>query len=307
MAAALLAGSGGPVAGREGPAGGSTSARADDIRVLVLNLHAGRDDAGRDNLDRAAALIRQRRVDVVLLQEVDRKTERSGGVDQADSLARATGLDGVFGGTLRLQGGEYGLAVLSRWPVAEQELVPLPTPPRGERPPDGYEPRGVLRVTLATPRGDLHVLNTHLDASPEDTHRRREIAAVLQLADRLRGGGRPVLLGGDLNARPDSRVVRSIRHAGWADAWTRCGERDGYTFPAEAPDRRIDYLFLPPELSCRQAEVLQTRLSDHRPLWIRVTPASVPSAEARALQGRSEVGRPTADREPVEHTAEVEP
>lgn len=284
------AGSAGSTGAREAPSAGPAPPAQDELRVLVLNLHAGHDAGGRDNLERAADLIRRREADLVLLQEVDRETERAGGVDQTDWLARATGLHGAFGGTMPFQGGEYGLAVLSRWPIAARELVPLPAPPAGERPGDGYEPRGVLRVTLTTPRGELHVLNTHLDASPRDVHRRREISAVLELAERLRAGGSPVLLGGDLNAPPDSRVIDDLRRAGWTDAWRACGQGEGSTFPADAPERRIDYLFLPPELSCRGSEVLKTRLSDHRPLWVRVAPASVTDAGARALQGRSATG-----------------
>jgi endonuclease/exonuclease/phosphatase family metal-dependent hydrolase len=68
-----------------------------EIRVLVYNVHAGKDAAGVDNLARVADLVRRSGADVVLLQEVDRLTRRSGGVDQPDVLARQTGFAVAFG------------------------------------------------------------------------------------------------------------------------------------------------------------------------------------------------------------------
>ncbi|HUG40440.1 MAG TPA: endonuclease/exonuclease/phosphatase family protein [Longimicrobiales bacterium] len=58
----------------------STPAPAPDpLRVLVYNIHAGKDAAGEVNLARVAAVIGDAGADVVLLQEVDRGTRRAGG------------------------------------------------------------------------------------------------------------------------------------------------------------------------------------------------------------------------------------
>src|SRR5512134_1303930 len=57
-------------------------------RVLVYNMHAGKDAAGVDNLTRIASLVDSVSADIVLLQEVDRNTTRSGRVDQPAMLAR---------------------------------------------------------------------------------------------------------------------------------------------------------------------------------------------------------------------------
>ena len=95
------------------------------------------------------------------------------------------------------------------------------------------------------------------------------VTAVERRARRLRQTGRTTLVGGDFNARPESRVVAVMEEGGWRDAWEACarggseeGERraepeGGLTYPAGAPDRRIDYLFIPPELECRSARVLE--------------------------------------------------
>lgn len=238
------------------------------LRVLVYNIHAGKDAAGEHNLARVAELVRESRADLVLLQEVDRGTERSGREDQLGELSRLTGLAGAFGRTLDYQGGEYGIAVLARWPILADRLHPLPVEPAQERAGGSYEPRGVLHVMIASPRGTVHLLNTHLDPSEDDLYRMQEVAAVRALADSLRHRGELVLVGGDINATPESRVVEQMSTAGWRDAWAACGAGPGFTYPADEPVKRIDYLFIPAQLRCESAVVLESQASDHRPVLI---------------------------------------
>jgi len=243
------------------------------LRVLVYNVHAGKDAGGADNLARVAGVVRETGADLVLLQEVDRGTERSGRVDQVAELARLAGMRGVFGKTLDFQGGGYGVALLSRWPVSEDTLVHLAADPPGERAGSSREPRGVLRARVAAPGGPLYLLNTHLDAAGPDTFRRREAAALLEIAGRLRGDGARVLVGGDFNATPESAVIAGVLGAGWRDGWTVCGGAgEGLTFPAKAPAKRIDYLFLPPGTRCDSAAVVGGEASDHRGVLFILSP-----------------------------------
>ena len=238
-----------------------------ELRVLVYNIHAGKDAAGVDNLTRVADVIRATRADLVLLQEVDRRTRRSGHVDQPDLLARHTGLSVAFGKTLDYDDGEYGIAVLSRWPITEQTLIRLAVDPPQRRSGGSYEPRGAQRGVVRTAAGRLALLNTHLDASREDHYRKQEARGVLAA---VREVDPPVLVGGDFNATPESDVQTAIRQAGLRDAWLECGRGDGLTYPADEPTKRIDYLFLTGTMSCTRAEVLATSASDHRPLLVTV-------------------------------------
>jgi endonuclease/exonuclease/phosphatase (EEP) superfamily protein YafD len=77
------------------------------------------------------------------------------------------------------------------------------------------------------------------------------------------------VLGGDLNARADTPDIAALSFS-LTDAWHRCGDGGaGHTFPAHAPDRRIDYLLLR-GLTCTRAEVVTTDASDHRPLLVTI-------------------------------------
>ena len=93
---------------------------------------------------------------------------------------------------------------------------------------------------------------------------------MLRVADSARRSGLPLLVGGDFNARPESPIHESLRGAGFGDAWARCGSPVPLTFPANAPTRRIDYLYLTGEARCTEARVLPDEVSDHRALLVRV-------------------------------------
>src|SRR5512142_1551034 len=89
------------------------------VTVLTYNIHHGEGTDGRIDLERIARVIRLVSPDLAALQEVDRRTTRSGGVDQLAELGRLTGMEPLFGKTIPHQGGDYGNAVLSRMQVAE--------------------------------------------------------------------------------------------------------------------------------------------------------------------------------------------
>lgn len=260
--AALLAACAGAGAG-QGASGGR------EVTVLVYNIHAGMDTARQSNLERVAELVRRTGADLVLLQEVDRNTQRSGPTDQPAVLARLTGYSVAFGRTIGFQGGDYGIALLSRWPIRRDTLIHLTvTAPLGLTT-EGREQRGVLLAMVDAPGGPLAVLNTHLDASREDVWRVQEIGGVLQAAAGVERGV-PLIIGGDLNALPESPIHQRMGAAGFRDAWPECGTGDGMTFPVNAPARRIDYLYLDQALRCVDARVLADYSSDHRPLLVRI-------------------------------------
>jgi endonuclease/exonuclease/phosphatase family metal-dependent hydrolase len=244
--------------------------RDTSVRVLVYNIHAGKDTGGRDNLADVAALIRTTNADLVLLQEVDRGTNRSGKVDQLQALMDATGYEGVFGRSLDYDGGTYGIAALARGSFSFDFTSPLEVTPVQERAGGSHEPRALLTAVTQTSRGRLQAFNTHLDASATDEYRVQEVAQLL-LPVRVRMSPEtPVVVGGDFNAEPGSAPIKLMLDAGLRDAWGECGQGDGFTFPSTAPVKRIDYLFLSDGLTCSAAQVIDSVASDHRPLLVTV-------------------------------------
>ena len=252
---------------------GRATGAPDDLRVLVFNIFAGKDTAGVSNLERVAALMRSTDADIALLQEVDSVTRRSGGVDQPAVLASLTGYHAAFGSSLDYQGGEYGIAILSRWPIVRDTMVSLPISPPQERAGGSYEPRGALIVEIDASGRRLVVINTHLDASGEDHYRRQELATLVRLAGQELVAGTTLLIGGDFNSRPESEVIRRATSSGWRDLWAECdAPGEGNTYPAHAPVRRIDYLFAATSATCREARTVGAGISDHLGLLIVVRP-----------------------------------
>ncbi len=237
------------------------------ITVLVLNMHAGQDAVLTDNLGRVAALIRDTRADIVLLQEVDRGTRRSHQVDQPAVLERLTGLHVVFGRTLDYDGGTYGIASMARGTI-DGRVVSLRVEPPQTRAGGSTEPRGVLVARVRLPHATLAVANTHLDASRDDRYRLQEVEdLVAALRDEAAS---PLIVGGDFNSTPDSEIHARLLRAGYTDAWDVCGSGPELTYPAETPVKRIDYLFFGPGVRCTAAHVLPFTGSDHRPVLVRL-------------------------------------
>ena len=245
--------------------------RVDTVRVIVYNMHAGKDAAGVDNLEGIVALIRETRPDIVFLQEVDQGTRRSGDVDQPAVLAARTGYHVAFGSALDYDGGKYGVATLSRWPIAFDTLSRLPVDPPQERAGGSREPRGLLQADIASPHGTIAAFNTHIDASREDTWRQQEARVIVSTIVAARRSRPLILLGGDMNSTPESVVQQIIREPGLRDAFAECGRGAGLTYPSDSAVKRIDYLYLSGTMRCTRADVPATRVSDHRPLIVDVT------------------------------------
>ena len=250
--------------------GASDVPSGDTLRVLVYNIHAGKDAKGVDNLQGVIALIRETGADLVLLQEVDQGTRRSGVVDQPAVLAVGSGFHVAFGSALDYDGGKYGVATLSRWPISFDTLYRLPVDPPQQRAGGSREPRGLLRADVMSPYGAIAVFNTHIDASREDTWRQQEARVIVSTVTTARQSRPLVLLGGDMNSTPESAVQEILREPGFRDAFAECGQGEGLTYPADSAVKRIDYVYLTGAMRCARAEVPVTLVSDHRPLVVDV-------------------------------------
>lgn len=218
------------------------------LRILTYNIHHGEGTDGKIDLERIAAVIRAAEPDFAAIQEVDVRTERSGGIDQAHELARLTGLHAIFGKTIPYRGGLYGNVLLSKWPLNAFENHELPFTP-------GREKRAVIEARSATL--PLRVFATHLDITEADR------TAAAKFMTRF-GGDDPAILAGDLNAVPDSEPMRIL-----LEKWTNPSPEPLPTVPVGTPRRQIDYVLFRPASRWKVIEVHvrnEPTASDHRPL-----------------------------------------
>lgn len=225
------------------------------IRVVSYNIHHAEGTDTKLNLPRIAKVITDANPDIVALQEVDQKVERSGKVDQAAELAKLTKMNSVFGGNIPLQGGWYGNAVLTRYPSISMTNHPLPQLTTGEK-------RGVIEADITIPGLDqpLKFLATHFDHRRDDAERVASAKMIQKLTESWKD--RPALFAGDLNATPESESITFI-----FQDWTSANQKNLNTIPSEKPNRQIDYILFRPAKGWKVIEfqVLDEPVaSDHR-------------------------------------------
>ncbi|QEG42305.1 Endonuclease/Exonuclease/phosphatase family protein [Roseimaritima ulvae] len=227
------------------------------LRVLCYNIHHAEGVDGKLDLERIAGVILSVKPDIVALQEVDQRATRSESVDQPAELARLTGMQVAFGANIPLQGGHYGNAMLSRFPITDHQNRLLPNRNNGEQ-------RGVLSSTLKVPGlGEpLRLLATHLDHRGDDGERIASAKAINQLIDA--SSQQPTLLAGDMND-----VIGSPTLQIYDKMWTRANDQPLPTIPVAEPTRQIDFILFRPRDDWKVVEVKvldEAVASDHRPI-----------------------------------------
>jgi endonuclease/exonuclease/phosphatase family metal-dependent hydrolase len=228
------------------------------FQVMTYNIHHGEGLDGKVDLLRIAELIRDEKADIVALQEVDRGVARTARRDLPAELAALTGMTAVFANNYHYQGGDYGNAILSRFPVRRwtnthyHMLIP-------------NEQRGILQATLDIGGRDVVFMNTHIDYRPDDKERWANLDEIEAIAGSY--SGTPTLLCGDFNSVPTSRVVQRLV-ATFDDTWAKIGNGDGLTIPANKPTKRIDYIWLKKNGPIKPLKIWvpQSEASDHLPV-----------------------------------------
>jgi endonuclease/exonuclease/phosphatase family metal-dependent hydrolase len=224
------------------------------LRVLSYNIHHGEGTDGKVDLPRIAKVIAACDPDFVAVQEVDHKTKRTGGVDQAAELARLTGLHGRFCKQIDYDGGEYGQFILSRFPISSPTVHNLPGQPNREQ-----RIAGEVRATVGG--REIAFVTTHLNHQSEDNRRQQ----AEKLNELFGTAAHPVILAGDLNANPDSQPLAILSKA-WAVATS---DKALLTYPSAKPAKQIDYVLVRPGDRFRVVEtkvIEEAVASDHRPV-----------------------------------------
>lgn len=226
------------------------------LRVMSYNIHHAEGIDGKLDVERIARVILDAKADIVGLQEVDRGVERTQKRDLPAELAQLTGMKVWFEKNIPHQGGEYGNAVLSRFPVKRAKNTHLKSFAHGEQ-------RGVQQLVIEVGGRELLFMNTHLDARRDPAEREHssvELKAIVAAA------AQPVILLGDFNAAPDAPSIAALR-AFLADTWTALYQEPGYTIPVRKPNKRIDYIWLTPgAFEPVSMQVLSSEASDHLPI-----------------------------------------
>lgn len=217
-----------------------------------------------DDYPLITAMMQEIDADAVCMNELDSCANRTGRVFQLGHIAELLGgWDVNYGAAMPFDGGKYGVGIVSREKALRTFSVVLE---KGA----GAEPRALVvsefeRFVLAT---------AHLDhvSAEQQAIQAATINRIMQ--ERYGKSTKPVFLGGDMNATPDSETLRILRRA-----WKVLTPADP-TYPSNDPRRCIDYIFqLDNGVRCGivQARVLDRfeagdvkKASDHLPVVLDI-------------------------------------
>ena len=231
------------------------------LKVATFNIAAGR----VSDVSSVAKALVALDADIVALQEVDLNTGRSGGINQPAKLTELSGFNVVFGKAIDFEGGDYGLAIASRYPIKGVEVRALES---GDR-----EGRIVMMAEVVVPSFEypITVFNTHLDPSDNPELRLKQARQLNKWTMNYRG---IKLLLGDINDVPVSGTYQELQRF-WIDTWRDMPDRR--TWPAANPEISVDYVFTSPaqrwevkpvELSVLEAGLSWPDITDHLPVVV---------------------------------------
>ena len=223
----------------------------DTIRVMSYNQHYGFGLDNRIDYARFAKVINDLEPDFVAVQELDSMATRSGKVYQLGRLASLTGMYGTYCPTLdNFQGGKYGIGILSRQKPLSVTSIALPV-------------SGEARRMVVAEFEKIIFCCTHFPLNA--TERLNSANTITNYIQSLETD-KTVIVGGDFNAYPDENTVLKLKQN-----FHMLTNEDEHTFPANAPDRTIDYLFMYKNegagTKAGGGVIPESVASDHRPIW----------------------------------------
>ena len=229
------------------------------LTVASYNIRHGVD--AQFDWNRLASVILTSRADLVGLQEVDMGTARSGGRDTLSGLLEATGFSsGVFIPAMDFDGGQYGTAVLSRYPVTASSLIRLDS--------GAYEPRACGCVTVDVDGSEILFFNTHLSYESKA----QRAVQFRQLAEHL-PADKPFVLTGDFNTEVFAEFdpllgVSGERRAALVNGGQDKQGRDMLYKTFRKPPCAIDNIVYASRfMTLTDADMIHSADSDHNLLW----------------------------------------
>jgi len=247
----------------------NAGAAPDTIRIMTYNVHSCIGTDSKISPERIARVIRRHEPDIVALQELDMRRQRTQGVDQPHIIAKQLEMGYHFYPTVQVEEEQFGNAVLSIYPM---ELI------RAGRLP-GFtgipiiEPRGAIWTVINIAGTKINFFNTHLGIfSHEGIRQSKALLGLEWLAHPACRG--PVILCGDFNALPGSLLYRNIKEVLRDAHGELVNHSPKATWFSHYPIGRIDHVFVSPEIEVTHVEVSGTGLdkiaSDHLPLIIDI-------------------------------------
>lgn len=228
------------------------------LRVMTYNIQHGIDHMHRlktsemvVNLDEVVSIIKKVNPDVVTLNEIYDSAKFG---NQTKYIANKLGYYYYFGKAICLHGGNYGNALLSKFPLIDPEVVAIPDATLKEED-VYYESRAIIKACVVKDNIEYNIFSTHFGLAKEEQDNGTKL--ILSLVRDLDN----VIFMGDLNLTPDDKNFIKI-----SNILKNTIDKEVKTFKSDNPVDRIDYIFVSNDLNVMDGEVLNIVFTDHLPL-----------------------------------------
>ena len=223
------------------------------IKIMTFNTqHCLSFKKQKIDYDAMAKAIMMCEPDIAGLNEMRGKGEDAGYENQTEILAELAGMKHYYFAKAIDVNGEnpYGNALISKYPPEYATTIPIPDPEIKNE--DGYyETRCILKARV---EGGITVMVTHFGLNSDE--QKNAVACVLENMEEEK-----CILMGDFNVTPDNDILKPIREK-MKDV---ADKSEFLSFPSDVPDRKIDYIFVTPDIKVLSYDIPEIIASDHRP------------------------------------------
>jgi endonuclease/exonuclease/phosphatase family metal-dependent hydrolase len=231
-----------------------------ELNFLTYNIHKGIGNDRIYSLNRIISVLRNMDADIIALQEVDSGAVRTQGDYQAEIIAGELGMHFAYAMNVKLNnGGGYGNAVISRYPIESWENIDLTWTIK--------KSRSCLAAVIKTEKKNLLAMNYHLGLA--GIERLIQARKLMKAPYFLEHSGLPSVLMGDTNDR-SHRLDSVLENHGFTDT---CRDERIQTFPSFSPVLRLDKIHYNKGWILREHHVIRNGLtgaaSDHLPVMAK--------------------------------------
>lgn len=234
-----------------------------NIQHGVDRLHYLKTKEWKVDLPAVVNAIRTMELDICGLQEVYDHDSLDGGKEQAKVIGEQLGYYYAFAKGSVYRWGECGNALVSKFPILSTRLIPMQVPMEKRIEGAYYDDRVMLVAELSINGRTVTVICTHFGLHADELN--LAVDSVRAVVGEIKT---PMIFMGDLNFGPSEHYYGRLCEV-MTDTATLMKVSDN-TFPSEAPNNRIDYIFVNDQVKVLDACVPELIVTDHRPYKIVV-------------------------------------